>query len=285
MQKNQKKTVCNDGELATGNSKNEDRIIYEGMLKEDASSSKKINDLIEKSVAVFIPVGGALGLFFVFYSIVEQNYYWILGVVILFFVMLFRFVKTQELKRVESLQRFALQNGMEFNKDPTNFFFVDRDKIELFRMGVLPTNMLEKKTDEYDLYVFDHTYQVRRGNGRESIYTQTVCLFRKKSRSLPGFSLKPESVFHKFASVFGYQDIDFESNPQFSKRYLLRGKDEDAIRDVFKSDNLQYFEKMLGYYVEASGADLIVYKHNKEVKSKNYGDFIQVATEINNMFN
>jgi len=40
---------------------------------------------------------------------------------------------------------------------------------------------------------------------------------------LPFFELKPENTFHKIGQVFGYQDIDFEAFPNFSKGYLLRG--------------------------------------------------------------
>ena len=85
-----------------------------------AKSSEKIKAIIEKCVAVFVPVGGMIGLALMFYSIVDQHNYWILGCIILFFVALFSFVKIKELQRIQGLQRFALQNGMDFDKDASH---------------------------------------------------------------------------------------------------------------------------------------------------------------------
>ena len=45
----------------------------------------------------------------------------------------------------------------------------------------------------------------------------------------------PESVPYlaEMGAVLGHQDIDFASHPAFSRRYLLRGHDENAVRVLF----------------------------------------------------
>src|SRR2546422_3151571 len=47
---------------------------------------------------------------------------------------------------------------------------------------------------------------------------------------LPTFMLTPEDLRAKLAVLFGGQDVDFDDSPEFSRRYRLRGTDEDAVR-------------------------------------------------------
>ncbi|MEC9473853.1 MAG: hypothetical protein VX584_04130, partial [Actinomycetota bacterium] len=63
---------------------------------------------------------------------------------------------------------------------------------------------------------------------------------------LPTFVIRPENLFHKIGSTFGYQDIDFDAHPTFSKRYLLRGPDEEAIRNTFTDEFLSSYERHKG---------------------------------------
>ena len=37
------------------------------------------------------------------------------------------------------------------------------------------------------------------------------------------FEMRPENLLNKIGAALGRQDIDFDSNPEFSRRYLLRG--------------------------------------------------------------
>jgi hypothetical protein len=60
-----------------------------------------------------------------------------------------------------------------------------------------------------------------------------VISFQSSLLSLPEFELRSENMFHKIGKAFGCQDINFESHPEFSKRYLLRGADEEAVRTFF----------------------------------------------------
>jgi len=42
--------------------------------------------------------------------------------------------------------------------------------------------------------------------------------------------------------VVGLHDIDFDAHPRFSKNYLLRGTDNEKVRDLFRHDVLDVFE-------------------------------------------
>ena len=117
---------------------------------------------------------------------------------------------------------------------------------------------------------------------------QTVIWFRSPQLSLPGFIMSPEHVFNKIGSVFGYQDIDFESNriaADFSKTYLLRGGDEDAIRSLFKDNVLDFFATHSGKPVlEGQGDRLILYTPMQLIRPENIAVFLEEGLEVFRLF-
>ncbi len=117
---------------------------------------------------------------------------------------------------------------------------------------------------------------------------QTVIWFRSPQLSLPSFVMRPEHVFHKIGSAFGYQDIDFDSNrtaADFSKKYLLRGADEHAIRSLFKNDVLDFFATHPGKPVlEGRGDRLILYRPGQLIRPENISVFLEEGLEVFRLF-
>ncbi|MGI9471696.1 MAG: hypothetical protein ACR2NZ_09210, partial [Rubripirellula sp.] len=107
-----------------------------------------------------------------------------------------------------------------------------------------------------------------------------VMSFRSVNLDLPAFELRPESVFHRIGKVLGYQDIDFESHPEFSKRYLLRGQDEDAVRAMFTPELLSFFESQEKVSAEASGDLLVFYRAGKRLKPEMIRAFMEEGFAI-----
>ena len=115
-----------------------------------------------------------------------------------------------------------------------------------------------------DAYVTIMDYQFTTGGGKNSsTFRQTVIVFESDELQLPSFSLRPENFFHKIGSAFGYQDIDFDSFPEFSKNYLLRGINEQAVRDTFNYDILSYCERQKNLCLEGVDKRLIYYQSGK----------------------
>ncbi len=117
---------------------------------------------------------------------------------------------------------------------------------------------------------------------------QTVIWFRSPQLSLPSFVMRPEHVFHKIGSAFGYQDIDFESNrtaADFSKKYLLRGGDEHAIRSLFKDNVLNFFATHPGRLVlEGRDDRLILYRPEQLIRPENISVFLEEGLEVFRLF-
>ncbi len=81
--------------------------------------------------------------------------------------------------------------------------------------------------------------------------------------------MRPRTIVDKFKALVGRgKDIEFDSRPDFSKSYLLGGKDESAIRHVFSSRVLEYFERHEGLSVEGRDERLLCYRaesHNTDI--------------------
>jgi hypothetical protein len=117
---------------------------------------------------------------------------------------------------------------------------------------------------------------------------QTVICFRSPELSLPQFDLRPEVLFHKIGSALGYQDIDFESHQtgaEFSKKYLLRGTDEQMIRTLFTDKILTFFAAHPDeVYVEGSGDQLILYRKSRLIEPENISAFMEEGLEVFRLF-
>jgi hypothetical protein len=102
--------------------------------------------------------------------------------------------------------------------------------------------------------------------------------------NLPGFELRPKNLFHKIRGVLGYQDINFDTHPDFSRYYLLRGMEVSAIRSIFSSTVLSFFEQNKGLCVEAQGKKLLCYRQLKRVKPHEIKLFFEEAYNILRLF-
>ena len=190
-----------------------------------------------------------------------------------------------EKKRSEALQAAAEQMKFTFSRkgDPN---LLDRLKgFHLFSQGHSKkiANVLVGKAGALDVAVFDYAYTT--GGGKHSQHwRQTVIFFERDDMSLPKFTLRPENIFHKIGQVFGYKDIDFDSHPEFSKRYLLRGENEEAVRATFGDDPRSFYETDLKLSTEAAGPQLIHYRSGKRVSPDEISEFIKQGVHVLTLF-
>ena len=189
----------------------------------------------------------------------------------------FLWMRRREQERTEAMRRFARTRGFEFRET------VDRPGPDtwLFKRGRRRRvrNVLTRSEPDGELTLLDYRYHEHHGNHshREQ---QTVVMFRRPGRPLPAFELRPENLFHKVAAVFGFRDIDFENRPDFSGKYLLRGPDERAVRELFGPSVLGLFEKNPGWSAESDGEVLVVYRGGKTAKPDDLPEFLEDTKRV-----
>jgi hypothetical protein len=146
--------------------------------------------------------------------------------------------------RTTALADLAARLGWGFREQVPFDALPDLERFELFRPGHSKklSNLMTSPAGELRAVVFDYAYTVSAGNSTHT-RRQTVFFATGDMLALPSFSLRPENFFHRVGAMFGYQDIDLERRPEFSRMYLLRGEAEDRVREVFGDGVVDFFER------------------------------------------
>jgi hypothetical protein len=197
------------------------------------------------------------------------------------FVLVIVLLKRAERARTEALQQAAATLGLAFERTTDLEQIRALADLAVFGRGHTRCayNALSGRSGNDDVKIFDYRYTT--GGGKEShTWNQTIALYPGGGRALPDFMLGPENVFHKIGQAFGYQDIDFESNPGFSSRYLLRGRDEAAIRTAFGIDTLTFLEQHLGWTVEVKAGNVGIYRAGKRCKPDDLPTFLEDSRAV-----
>ena len=194
-----------------------------------------------------------------------------------------------EKRRSKKLKDFAEQMGMEFSVEDEWDIGESLSAFDLFWEADI-TNVLYGDSEQLG---YGEEFEVRvlecaHDDGGDTRVHQTVIYFHSPQLSLPRFGVRPEEWHHKLRSKLGYQDIDFESHPtavEFSKKYLLRGKDEQTIRALFTDAVLTFFaahpDKVC---VEGSDDQLIWYQPGKIIEPEDIPAFMKEGFEVFRLF-
>ncbi|HEY0322359.1 MAG TPA: hypothetical protein VGC66_15485 [Pyrinomonadaceae bacterium] len=191
-------------------------------------------------------------------------------------VALLLYNSKKEKERTIAMQQVAQQMGWAFAPEAQLAMIPYTNYFNLFNQGHSKSirNMIYGEINGAKAAIFDYRYTV--GHGKHShTYTQSVMYFETPKLQLPMFTLSPENFMHKFISALGYQDIDFGNRPEFSKRYLLRGQDEQAIRNTFADRILAFYEANQGLHTEGGGSQLFIYRLSNRATPQQVGQYVQ----------
>ncbi len=182
-----------------------------------------------------------------------------------------------EKKRTAALLDIATRLGFTFVPKVSNEEAVTLGTFHLFNRGHSRKgkNLMRGKSGGAAVAILDYQYTI--GGGKNShTYSQTVAIYppSPEGGGLPDFTLGPEHWWDKIGDVFGHHDIDFEASEEFSKHYLLKGPDEQAIRALFGAEALGFFAQSQGWSVEAAGGGLAVYRSSQRAKPEEMQPFV-----------
>ncbi len=187
-----------------------------------------------------------------------------------------------EKKRLEAFEAAANELGLAYTAGESGNFLTQLDPFELFNKGHSKklTNLIQAETEEVRISVFDYKYTTGSGKN-QSTSKQTVVSLESPRFNLPTFKMRPEGMFDKVGSALGFQDIDFETHPDFSNLFVLQGPNEEQIRKFFDDKLLTFFEGRRGLNLEAkSSGALIFYRSRKRIKAEEIRSKLEEAYEI-----
>jgi len=216
---------------------------------------------------------------------------WIVPIMIVFWalfiglaVFLIVYNKRKERERTQALQQLAATLGWSFAADAPLTQIAWLDRFTLFSQGRSRQikNFMYGQAQGVKAAVFDYIYVTGSGKSQQTHY-QTVVYLEPLNVALPMFSLRPETLFHRMLSAFGYQDIDFGQRPEFSKQYILRGQNELAIRQTFNDRVLSFFEGYAGTCMDAGGNQLFIYRAGQRFEPFEIQGYVGIGLHAMNL--
>lgn len=204
--------------------------------------------------------------------------------IIVLFVVIFLYQRKKAKERTQQLQAVAAQLGWQFVEEAPLNMIAGLENFGLFTQGhgKQITNMMYGTASGIKAGVFDYVYVTGSGKHRQTHY-QTVVYLEPANLSVPYFSLRPENFMHKIFTAFGYQDIDFGQRPEFSKRYILRGQDEGAIRRTFNDSLLSFYENYQGTCTDAGGNQLLMFRSGYRFEPHEIQGYVGLGLQVLNL--
>jgi hypothetical protein len=206
---------------------------------------------------------------------------WLVGIVVVVAIVLLVVVtRRRDRERTEALGRVAETMGFSFEPRAEVGTLRARGDSPLFERGHSKRvkNLMAGRLSDSDLLVFDYQYTIGSGKNQNTV-VQTVVMFPGAKGGFPDLQMSPENVFHRIGQAFGYQDIDFESSPEFSKRYLVRGGDEAGIRTALYPEAVSYFAAHEGWTVEVKAGTVVAYRGGLRAKAEEMRAFVDAARD------
>jgi MFS superfamily sulfate permease-like transporter len=93
----------------------------------------------------------------------------------------------------------------------------------------------------------------------KEVFKFTVMLLELDHR-IPRFRLDKERIFDRIASLAGFKEVQLEGHEDFSRRFLLKGKDEVGIKKFFTPELILFFESHPYYHLESNGRQVLIFK-------------------------
>lgn len=204
----------------------------------------------------------------------------VLGLVVFFII----YSRKKERERTLQLQQAASQLGWNFMPRAALDMIPGAERFALFSQGHSKQikNMMYGEASGIKAAVFDYVYVTGYGKHQQTHY-QSVVYLEPGNLVVPYFSLRPEGVLHKLFSVFGYQDIDFGQRPEFSRRYILRGQDEPAVRQTFNDRLLAFYENYPDTCTDAGGNQLFLFRGGYRFQPQEIQSYVGLGLNILNL--
>jgi hypothetical protein len=172
-----------------------------------------------------------------------------------------------ERRRSKKIEEVARSLGLTFRRKAT-----DADNalpagchVAAIGHGRVVSNVLEAaRSAELNFTLFDYQYTIGHGKSSNTVQ-QTITRMESGLFRLPAFLLFPESFLAKMGKMFGKSDINFPESPEFSRKYILRGDDEAAIRTLFTPALRQTLESQDRLTIEGAGGLLFIFRKGRRL--------------------
>ncbi|RLS56488.1 MAG: hypothetical protein DWH91_06780 [Planctomycetota bacterium] len=185
-------------------------------------------------------------------------------------------------RHTDAMQSIARGLNLKFNPEGHEELHASLKRFHLATLGPYSTmkNLMYGQRDGTDIAIFEYEYP----RAKNHTIRQTVIWMQRRGTRLTDFALRPEGVWNQLGGWSGHGDINFDSHPRFSRDYLLRGDDEEAIRELFTDDVLRFYETHPELITEGEGNKLLFYREGVLVPPERIRAFLEEALAVRSLF-
>ncbi len=130
-----------------------------------------------------------------------------------------------------------------------------------------------------DFSAFDIEFSEGAFIAREVV--RSTMLYFQLPEPIPSFTLDREGLLERIYHLAGYNDIDLDKFPDFSRRFFLQGEKNQDVISLFNTELVLFFESHDYYHIECNGGGVLVMQKErlasvKEIKAMvAYGKALQ----------
>lgn len=204
-----------------------------------------------------------------------------LAVFIIAMIIIVKFLKKQDEENTEELRKIARNMGFVYTDKIDTEFLEPLRRFELFskrRREEVRHLITGRKRYTYNK-IFEYTY-TQRTRDKDSSYDYSVICIIEPSANFPKFILKTETFLHRIGAVIGFQDIDFDEDPEFSKKFVLQGRDVQAIKNLFDPLLRKKLYDLKHFTIEADKDTMLIYQFYQEIRYDRLPEFHSTSLEI-----
>ncbi len=187
--------------------------------------------------------------------------------------------------RQKRIYKLALENGWEYRRQ------VDWNVSSLAKFKFFDTRPIEYKENVIDgvcrssdvaWKISDITFDEGALAAKEVYHTTVEILFI--DRPMPKFVLDSETMWDKYfervLALTGQKDIDLPLFPEFSRKFDLKGKDEQDIREFFTPKIVQCLLSHDVYHIESNGEALLMFRNLKVAKTEEIKSMLEFSDAL-----
>jgi hypothetical protein len=185
-------------------------------------------------------------------------------------------------KRAQAMSAAAIAIGFNFEgNDKTK---APNLTTTLFTKGSGKTfrNIMTGTSGGAAVTLFDYSYVTSDGRNAQT-HAQTVACFSKSELRMPAFEMQPKGIMGKIVDALSHKNMNFDSYPDFSRRYQVRSPEQERARELFTPAVLSFLESMdakTNWSMEGSGDTVIVFRANRRVKPEELRTFVEEASAL-----
>jgi MFS superfamily sulfate permease-like transporter len=178
-------------------------------------------------------------------------------------------------KRQRQLKRVSYKNSWTFNLD-TDWQIGHLKAFPFFQTKILhfQTNAIRGENFGERFAISDISFAS--GAMEASIDQRMTLMIQNLKTPIPQFTIEKEKPIDKVLSLAGQQDIDFDAYPEFSYKFLLKGRNEKEIRKFFNRELIIFFETHSIFHIECNGYQIMIFEKVKLSKAHE----VEIMTEF-----